>query len=263
MEWCTQALGCLLEVLYPQRCALCKREPHEIRWANRGCRVTGLRRWDGPHLCRNCDGGLGKGLVVGRVNGPGEDHLAVLAGATTNPDLVKLVGQFKYHGVRGLAWPLAAMLASPLAAAYRRYGPVDALVPVALHRRRRRTRGFNQAEILARLAAIGRNIPVWTDILIRNRNTDQQAKITTGTKRQSNLAGAFQARSPASLTRTDRTRNRTVVLVDDLVTSGCTALAAAQSLEVAGWRVPGILALGLAAKVEITGPRVDTWEAGF
>ena len=258
-----QALGCILEVIYPQRCALCEAEPHETRWVDPGSLVTGLRPWDGSHLCRDCGDSLQVGLVTGLLKGEGEDELAVLAAAATNPDLVKLVGRFKYHGVRGLAWPLAGMLAAPFAVALQALGPVDALVPVALHRRRRRMRGFNQAEILARLVAQGSNIPVRTDILVRNRNTGQQAKISTEDQRYRNLAGAFQARSPADPARMDGTGEPRVVLVDDLVTSGCTALAAAQSLRLAGWQVTGILALGLAAKVEITGPRVDTWGAGF
>lgn len=258
-----QVLGCLLEVIYPQRCALCGSEPHQTPWVDRGFSVTGLRPWDGSYLCRDCEDSLQIGLVTGGLKGEGEEKLAVLAAAATNPDLVKLVGRFKYHGVRGLAWPLARMLAAPLAAAQQVFGPVEALVPVALHRRRRRVRGFNQAEILARLAVRGSQIPVRTDILVRHRHTGQQAKIITRDKRYRNLAGAFQARQPADFSLTDGTGDRRVVLVDDLVTSGCTALAAAQSLRLAGWQVTGVLALGLVAKGEITGPRVDTWEAGF
>lgn len=259
----TQVFGCLLEVIYPQRCVLCGSEPHVTCWARRGGTVAGLRPWDDSHLCLDCGDSLQKGLVIGRVKGDGEEELIVLAAAATNPDLVILIGRFKYHGIRGLAWPLAGMMAGPLTAVREVFGQVDALVPVALNRRRRRIRGFNQAEILAHLAARDAEIPVRSDILVRTRNTGQQAKITTSDKRHRNLAGAFQARPPEESTPTEGTQGRRVVLVDDLVTSGCTALAAAQSLRSVGWQVVGILALGLAANVEITGPRVDTWEAGF
>jgi predicted amidophosphoribosyltransferase len=258
-----QVFGCLLEIIYPERCLLCGAEPHEARWVERGSSVAGMRAWDGPHLCQFCGDSLGSGFVTGRVgHGQGAD-LAVIAAVATNPGLVKLVGQFKYHGVRGLAWPLARMLSTPLGTAVRAWGPVDALVPVALHRRRRRMRGFNQAEILARLAAAGRNVPVRTDVQFRHRNTEQQAKISTPEKRRGNLAAAFWSRPPVGPAKASGTPVKRIVLVDDLVTSGCTALAAAQSLQSAGWEVVGVLALGLAANVKIRGPRVDTWEGGF
>jgi len=155
------------------------------------------------------------------------------------------------------------LLSEPLTAALKAWGPVEALVPVALHRRRRRIRGFNQAEILARLVARGTEAKVRTDILVRHRNTGQQAKITTSEQRRGNLAAAFRSTSPADPDPGAGAGSRRVVLVDDLVTSGCTALAAAQSLGWAGWNVQGVLALGLAANLEIRGPQVDTWEAGF
>lgn len=258
-----QVLGCLLEVIYPQRCALCGKESHETRWVEPGHPVAGIRPWDGSHLCQGCDDALGSGCVTGRVGNEMETELAVIAASATNPELVNLVGQFKYQGVRGLAWPLARMLTAPLTTALNAWGPVAALVPVALHRRRRRIRGFNQAEILARLVAQGAQLPVRTDILVRARNTGQQAKITTTKERRGNLAAAFISMPPAGPDTSTGTRDRRIVLVDDLVTSGCTALAAAQSLKLAGWEVQGVLALGLAANVEIRGPRVDTWEAGF
>jgi len=261
-QW-AQVLGCLLEVVFPERCLLCGAEPHEARWVVRGRTVTGLRPWDGPHLCRICGDGLGAGIVTGRVGfGTGTD-LPVIAAVATNPELVKLVGQFKYHGVRGLAWPLAGMLTVPLSAALGAWGPVAALVPVALHRRRRRIRGFNQAEILARLAAASRQVPVRTDILFRHRNTEQQAKLSTTEKRRGNLSAAFSARGESGPVNPAGAPPARVVLVDDLVTSGCTAMAAAQSLQSAGWEVIGVLALGLAAKDDNNGPPVDTWEAGF
>ncbi len=258
-----KTIGFLLEVIYPERCVLCGSEPHNSTWIVRGPFVAGMRPWDGTHLCKGCGDSLGSGFVNGHLIHENGENLPVMAMAATNPELVKLIGQFKYHGVRGLAWPLARMLSEPLTAAVKAWGPVDALVPVALHRRRRRIRGFNQAEILTRLIARTTGVRVRTDILVRHRNTNQQAKILTTEQRHGNLAAAFGSTSPADPDPDAGTGRRRVVLVDDLVTSGGTALAAAQSLDKAGWKVKGVLALGLAANVAIKGPRVDTWEAGF
>jgi predicted amidophosphoribosyltransferase len=253
----------MLELVFPERCALCETEYGQAPWSPRGDRVAGLRFWDGTHLCLTCADGLGAGYVSCLVDAGHTDGLRVVAAAPTNPDLVKLVGQLKYHGVRGLAYPLARMLRQPLAAACAGWGAVDALAPVALHSRRCRVRGFNQAEILARLLTAGSETPVLTDVLVRHRNTSQQAKITSSHERRRNLAASFKA-SPPSGSKGGRAACATRIgLVDDLVTSGWTAASAAESLRAAGWDVRWVLALGLAADAKNSGRRVDTWEGGF
>jgi ComF family protein len=253
----------LLELVYPERCALCEAEHRTDLWYPRGHRVPGLRVWDGTHLCLTCAAGLGTGYVRGELGHEHASGIQVTAAVPTNPDLVKLVGQFKYHGLRGLAWPLARLLRVPLAAACEGSGVVDALVPVPLHSRRRRVRGFNQAEILARLLARGGKIPVVTDILARQRNTAQQAKITSPGERRRNLAASFKVRRPAATSPGRFPGPTRIGLVDDLVTSGWTAASAASSLKEKGWDVRWVLALGLALDAKNTSPRVDTLERGF
>ncbi len=263
MKYLVWILETLFELVYPERCSLCGAENGKKPWTRCGDRNAGLRFWDGTHLCQACLTSLGGGCIEGQV---GADHggaLQVVAAVPTNGDLVKLVGQFKYHGVRGLAWPLARMLRKPLAAACQKWGEVDALVPVPLHSRRRRVRGFNQAEILARLLTSDSETPVLTRILTRHRNTGQQAKITASSERRSNLAGSFKATPPVGHAAGPSGDARRIGLVDDLVTSGWTAACAADTLRAAGWDVRWILALGLAAEAKNPGCRVDTWDGGF
>jgi predicted amidophosphoribosyltransferase len=222
-----------------------------------------LRFWDEPHLCSSCAGELAGEGVQGKLVTHSKDVIPVFAAMPTNPDLVKLVGQFKYHGIRGLAWPLSCQMEKPLALATEQSGPVDALVPIPLHSRRRRARGFNQAEMLARLLAGKVNLPVRPDLLTRRRNTAQQARITTVEGRRRNLESAFatQDRRAAPGLRTGGVTS--LGLVDDLVTSGHTAVAAAVSLRAAGWDVRWVLALGGPGHAKNDRPRVDTWEGGF
>jgi predicted amidophosphoribosyltransferase len=168
----------------------------------------------------------------------------VHAGRATGPELVTVLGQWKYHGVRGLAWPLAPLACAAVAAAVAQDGAVGQLVPVALHGRRRRARGFNQAEVLARLATADAPAgpAVRVDLLRRTRATGQQARLDTDDDRRRNVAGAFAAvRGPVP---GDDCR---VGLVDDLVTGGTTAEAAGAALQAAGWQVVWVAALGLAA----------------
>jgi len=256
-------LESLLDLVYPERCSLCGAEHMKDGWFPRAHRVAGIRFWDGTHLCLKCFSNLDAGCVTGRVGAGPADGLQVAAAASTNPDLVKLVGQFKYHGIRGLAWPLASMLRKPLAKARDLWGGVDALVPVSLHSRRRRVRGFNQAEILARILAGDSDIHVLTDVLVRHRNTGQQAKITSTLERRRNLAASFRAHPPNTPRKGLPAGATRVGLVDDLVTSGWTVVAAADRLKAAGWDVRWVLALGLAAETKKSGHHVDTWEGGF
>jgi predicted amidophosphoribosyltransferase len=140
---------------------------------------------------------------------------------------------------------------------------VDALVPVPLHARKLRARGFNQAEILARLLGHEGQIPVRTDVLRRRRNTSQQAKITSDTERRRNLAASFAGQPPTCDPEDGPEGGNRVGLVDDLVTSGWTVAAATESLSAAGWEVRWVVTLGLAGNTKNQGRCVDTLQGGF
>jgi ComF family protein len=115
----------------------------------------------------------------------------------------------------------------------------EVLVPVPLHPRRRRERGFNQADLLA--AAVGRRcrLPVAATALVRRKDTAPQAGLSAAGRRL-NVAGAFGVRRRA------RIAGRVVVLVDDVLTTGATALACARALNDAGAREVRLLAVARA-----------------
>ena len=104
----------------------------------------------------------------------------------------------------------------------------DVVVPVPLHPRRRRQRGYNQAELLARPVAASIGAPLRTDVIRRVRATHHQSLITDSARRRANVAGAFevpQGRDVAGLR---------ILLVDDVVTTGSTVRECARALEAAG-----------------------------
>jgi ComF family protein len=135
--------------------------------------------------------------------------------------LRRIVHALKYSRRRSLAAPLGALLRRQCADIL---DGADAVVPVPLHRRRRRQRGFNQARDLA--AVLG--LPV-RDVLKRTRPTPSQTDLPAA-RRHANVRGAFALRKGAEA------RGLCLVLVDDVATTGATLEACAGVLSEAGAR---------------------------
>ena len=111
----------------------------------------------------------------------------------------------------------------------------DCLIPVPLHRKRRIARGYNQAEVLARVVGRCLEIPVCADLVVRKKNT-APLKYENAFGRQNNLKKAFiMARNDVKLKR--------VIIVDDIYTTGSTIDALASVLESAGIREIYFIAL--------------------
>ena len=98
------------------------------------------------------------------------------------------------------------------------------VIPVPLHWTRRWQRGFNQSEVFARCLAKELAIACRPRALRRLRATPKQTEQSSGTARRDNVKHAFQARAGLDLT------GQTVLLVDDVLTSGATASEAARAL---------------------------------
>ncbi len=153
-------------------------------------------------------------------------------------ELRKLIHLFKYGRIQTLAAPLGRLLALALP----RGQGFDVIVPMPLHWRKRWGRGFNQAELLAH--EIGRRtyIPV-RNALRRVRDTAPQAGLTSA-KRRKNVSGAFQA-ARRSKNRT-ALEGRSVLLIDDVMTTGATAASCARALKRGGARHVTLLTLARA-----------------
>ncbi len=110
----------------------------------------------------------------------------------------------------------------------------DVCIPVPLHPRRLRFRGFNQSALLAdRLADTltpGLALPVWNDVLRRTRYTKPQMKTHTRAERLGNLRGAFALIAD----NTPLIRDKSIWLIDDVATTGTTLEECAKILKKAG-----------------------------
>jgi ComF family protein len=228
----------LLAVVFPCRCPACQRP---LARPTRGplCEAcwAALPRHRAA-LCR-CGVPLAGGERCGRCR---RGLTAVAAGASLGPlegTLRVAIHELKYHGRRRAAARLAeALLAAPEARALLAPGAV--LIPVPLHPRRRRARGYNQAEWLAAELARRTGLELAPAALVRRTDTPPQTGLSAAARR-ANVRGAFAVRQRA------RVCGRVVVVVDDVLTTGATALACALALSAAGAREVRLLTLARAA----------------
>jgi ComF family protein len=121
-----------------------------------------------------------------------------------------------------------------------------------LHWRKRWQRGFNQAELLAREIGRRTHTPV-LNALRRVRYTESQAGLTSAKRRQ-NVSGAFQTSRRESLFSAQPLKGRSVLIIDDVITTGATAASCARALKRAGARLVTVLALARADRRSMLDP---------
>ncbi len=166
-------------------------------------------------LCRRGMTGFDAAFSFGEYDGP----------------LRKLIHLFKYSRMKPLARPLGKLLASALP----RDKKFDLVVPMPLHWTRAWQRGFNQSELLGKIIAKRTGTPLVAAVR-RKRRTPAQAGLTNA-QRRTNVAGAFVWNKRFSV------KDRHVLLVDDVLTTGATVSACAAVLKRAGAKRVTVLTL--------------------
>ena len=132
--------------------------------------------------------------------------------------------QLKYHNVKTLADPLSRFLSEYLS----EHGlSFDIIIPVPIHKRRLRERGYNQTALLARRLSRMTRIPIMEGALVRTRHTPSQAKSASVEQRRENIRNAFECVSW-------NVSDKHILLIDDVCTSGATLNSCAASLKSAG-----------------------------
>ncbi len=204
----------LLDLVFPPRCP--------------GCRTRGVL------LCARCTERcrrLRGDLETVAVRGRGNALLATAVGLYHyDAPLREAIHTFKYRRRRALAGPLGALLVEALPGYV---GGCEAVVPVPLHAGRLRERGFNQSALLAAAAGTALGTQV-SDGLRRIRATGQQVGMDR-LAREANVRGAFAWQGgsvPGS-----------VLLMDDVLTTGATMRECARALRAAGCREVHAVAL--------------------
>lgn len=215
-----------LDLLFPPRCVHCRRTSEPLCAA---C-FSAMEAPAAPR-CERCD------RPLDAAAGPRCGACRALSGGPQPPALDRIVVALRYDGatrsaIRALKFGRQRRLALPLAylltmAALRAGTEVDVIIPMPLHVKRGRERGYNQAALLARPLARALGAPVNERSLARIRATQPQTRLNH-IERRANVAGAFGlVRSAEALA------GKRIALVDDVTTTGATLGAAAEALRVA------------------------------
>lgn len=208
-----------LDLLFPLRCIECGNEGSLIC---PGCRNR--LSWIMTPVCPFC--GVDKPLDIPCTSCPVFQPVidGIRAPFRFEGTIRSAVHQLKYRNLRAIAAPLAKMMAdylddNPL--------PYDIIIPVPLHNKRLRERGYNQSELLAKEIAGLTGIRIEKDLLTRHRHTPAQVMTKSIQERHANLTGAFTCKS-------ENINGKKVLLIDDVATSGATLDACAKALKSAG-----------------------------
>lgn len=212
----------LTDILYPRRCPICGEIPGQRgSLICPGC-AQQVRPLEEP-LCKKCGKPLADEAEEFCPDCRRGNHIYTrgYAALPYTGQIRQSVYQIKYHNKREYLDYYGPLMAQALEARIRPW-QADFLVPVPLHRSRRRKRGFNQAEILARHVGKQLGISVRTDLVRRTRATRPQKELGYR-ERQNNLKGAFKIGS-------DDVKLKKIILVDDIYTTGSTVDAIAGEL---------------------------------
>ena len=211
--------GVALNLLFPQWCVGCGKEGDFICYS---CRQSLPRIM--PPLCPRCGRPQPSGILCPSCVSWQAEIDGIRSPFRFDGVMRQAIHQLKYRNLRAIAQPLARLLNDYLGT---NPMPGEVLVPVPLHHKRLRERGYNQSSLLTKELGKLINLPLVDDCLIRLRHAPPQARTSTVDERRSNVAGAFTCRD-------GRLQDKQVLLVDDVSTSGATLDACAATLKAAG-----------------------------
>jgi len=204
----------ILNFLFPNHaCLICKGE---------------LNNHTHQHLCNTCAENLPfcTAQPTLRDEKATQHFKTALAAFSYDGDIVPLILSLKYSNNGLVASALAPFMAGTLVKYFKEFKDT-VLIPVPLSKKRAKKRGYNQAELLAKEISQVLDLPVLTSVLERTKSTEAQVKMTV-VERAENLKNAFEVKT------TDAVKNKNIIIVDDVFTSGATVNECARVLIKAG-----------------------------
>src|SRR3989344_831392 len=201
--------GWILDLLFPIQCLSCSQE--------------------GEFICSNC---LGKISLNHSIFYPQNSSLSglLVVGSYRDPLLKEAIHKYKYDFIKDLAEPLAGLMIKKINDCPWFKENNALLVPVPLHKKRLRWRGLNQSELLCLEISKSLNIPLINNFLIRTKHNLAQVKIKNTEQRKTNIKNTFQI----NLKNQIEFKNKIIILIDDVLTTGATLEECAKTLKKAG-----------------------------
>lgn len=199
----------LMNLAYPLSCEVCE------------AKIGPDTQYKG--LCNNC---LNKIRLINQNITLVCSNINVTAACAYEGIVKDCVRLFKYNAKLNLAEPLASLMLNCFNMNISRKN-IDAIIPVPLHSRRQRERGFNQAHVLAKRLAGYIGVKLCANAVTRVRPTESQTGLSK-TKRFTNLKGAFK------ISKGNLIKGRNILLIDDVFTTGSTMAECAKPLIKAG-----------------------------
>ena len=219
-------------LLFPRCCVVCgsplsRGEECLCTCCNINLPRTGFHlRKDNPVEC----------LFWGRI--PGLKRASSFLFYRKGSDFRRILHMLKYGGYKELGEVMGRYMSAELSSGEFFYG-VDMIIPVPLHRKKQKLRGYNQSEWIARGIASVTGIPLCAECMIREKNTETKTRKSTF-ERWENVEGIFR------LCDTVHFEGKHVLLVDDVLTTGATTVACASAFAgVSGIRI-SVLTLAVA-----------------
>ncbi len=192
-----------LNLLFPPFCLLC-----DIRLEN-----------GNDLICSNCYQNLPK---IDKKLPPFPPLEKIYSPLSYSEKTSQIIHHFKYNNKSSIGKQLGKIIAEYLSN-FPIIKEIDLIIPIALHSRRERERGFNQSNLLAEVIAEYLHIPLSTKSLKRIRYTTSQTNLNPEQRRH-NVAKAFQIVKPELI------KNKSILLIDDVYTTGATMSACAEEL---------------------------------
>lgn len=209
----------LLDFIYPPTCVSC----------------GNLLTPDVEHICTNCWDSIirvtrahelyletkGKLLSSGHITDLASAFVFEKEGA-----FQRIAHSMKYEGMPSLGSKLGNRIGEVL----QEWNlSADCIIPIPLHKRKLRERGYNQAEYIARGVSETSGIPYYNDLVKRRKDTQSQTTLNIDERRE-NVHAAFEIAAG----KLDYIKDKKLIVVDDVITTGATIVSCAQELRLAG-----------------------------
>lgn len=218
-------MNLIKELIYPARCPIC--DEILLLGAGKICKACRKKpEYVTEPACRKCGKPLKKMEDEYCPDCMEKRHYFKEGTAVfLYPSIKESVYRFKYEGRQEYAVYYGQQIRLRLGQKIRRWNP-DGLIPVPLYKKKKQKRGYNQAEILAQAVSRETGIPVYTNLVERIRNTVPQKELDMQ-GRENNLKRAFK------ICQND-VKLKTIIIIDDIYTTGSTMDALALECKRAG-----------------------------